>query len=521
MIRTDLIAPVAELLERQAGRFPDKVAFADASKTLTYRELDRAVGNLATQLRARGVSGGKTVALWLPNSVDWVVTCLATVRAGGISVPISFEATQGEVAYRLEDSAADVIVTSPARSELLGRISAGGTNPSVVVLTGDGVAQDGALSFAELCAVAASGIQLEADDIDRAAYIIYTSGTTGRAKGVLLTTRSMLWVTAACWAPILGLGEDDRVLSALPLFHSYALNIAVLGILATGASEFLMEKFSTQGAMDLLEKGDFTIVPGVPTMFHYLMQAAQASGAKPFAGVRRCVSAGAIMPGALNHEFEDYFGVELLDGYGITETSTMVTMNWPGKYRVPGSCGLAVPGLAVRIVSPATGLDVVTGEEGELICRGPNLMIGYHNKPQETEAALKNGWYHTGDLARSDKSGFLTITGRLKEIIIRGGQNIAPGEVEEAILPLEGVKDCAVVGMSHATLGEVPVAFVVARDGLALEGEAVIAHCRTILSSYKVPASVHIISEIPRTGSGKVMRFKLRDLVEKPLVPSA
>ena len=521
MIRTDIIAPVAELLERQAGRFPDKVAFADAARTITYRELERAVGNLATQFRARGVSRGKTVALWLPNSVDWVVACLATVRAGGISVPISFEATQGEVAYRLEDSGADVIVTSPARAELLSSIAEGGAHPALVVLTGDGPPQGGALSFAELCAAAAAGIGLEPDDIDRTSYIIYTSGTTGRAKGVLLTTRGMLWVTAACWAPILGLGEDDRVLSALPLFHSYALNIAVLGILATGASEFLMEKFSTQGAMDLLQKGDFTIVPGVPTMFHYLMQAAQASGAKPFKGVKRCVSAGAIMPGSLNHEFEDYFGVELLDGYGITETSTMVTMNWPGKYRVPGSCGLPVPGLAVRIVSPATGRDVDAGEEGELICRGPNLMIGYHNKPQETAAALKSGWYHTGDLARSDKSGFLTITGRLKEIIIRGGQNIAPAEVEEAILPLEGVKDCAVVGISHGTLGEVPVAFVVARDGLVIEAEAVIAHCRTVLSGYKVPASVHVVPEIPRTGSGKVMRFKLRDLLVPQTVTAA
>jgi long-chain acyl-CoA synthetase len=384
------------------------------------------------------------------------------------------------------------------------------------LLIGEEAPQDGALSFAELCSKAAAGVRLAPDDIDRASYIIYTSGTTGRAKGVLLTTRSMLWVTAACWAPILSLGQDDKVLSPLPLFHSYALNIAVLGILATGASEYIMEKFSTQGAMDLLGKGGFTLMPGVPTMFHYLMQAAQAGGTKPFAGVRRCVSAGAIMPGSLNHEFEDYFGVELLDGYGITETSTMVTMNWPGKYRVPGSCGLPVPGLAVRIVDPVSGLDVPQGEEGELICRGPNLMLGYHNKPGETDDALRNGWYHTGDLARGDKSGFLTITGRLKEIIIRGGQNIAPAEVEETILPLDGVKDCAVVGISHPTLGEVPVAFVVAREGAAIESEVVIAFCRTTLSSYKVPAAVHIVAEIPRTGSGKIMRFKLRDLIEKP-----
>lgn len=511
MIRTDLIAPVAELLKRQATRFPHKTAYADAGRAITYGELESAVTKLATHLRARGTVPGTSVALWLPNSVDWVVACLAIVRAGGMAVPISYDATLPEAIYRLEDSNARALVTTGARLAALGKAAV----PETVILT-DADGSEGTLSFRQLCAAPADGVTLEADDIDRASYIVYTSGTTGRAKGVLLTTRGMLWVTAACWAPILGLDESDTVLSPLPLFHSYALNIAVLGILATGASEYIMEKFSTQGAIDLLDGGGFTVMPGVPTMFHYLLQAAQAAGSKPFAGVKRCVSAGAIMPASLNQEFEDYFGVELLDGYGITETSTMVTMNWPGRNRVPGSCGLPVPGLAVRLVDPATGLDVEPGREGELICRGPNLMLGYHDKPQETAAALRNGWYHTGDLARSDKSGFLTITGRLKEIIIRGGQNIAPAEVEEAILPLEGVRDAAVVGVSHATLGEVPVAFVVAREGAVIDGEAIVAHCRATLSGYKVPAAIHVVAEIPRTGSGKIMRFKLRELVDKP-----
>lgn len=326
-----------------------------------------------------------------------------------------------------------------------------------------------------------------------------------------LTTRSMLWVTASCWAPISGLCARDRVLSPLPLFHSYALNLSVLSILAVGASEHIMEKFSTHGAIELLSRGEFTFMPGVPTMFHYLLLAAREAGSKPFAGVRCCVSAGAIMPGTLNNEFEDYFGVQLLDGYGITETSTMVTMNWPGRYRVPGSCGLPLPGLAVRIVDPVTGEDVAFGEEGELICRGPNLMQGYHDKPEETAQALRAGWYHTGDLARSDKSGFLTITGRLKELIIRGGQNIAPAEIEETILLLEEVRDCAIVGVGHETLGEVPAAFIVAaRD---VEVEVIRDFCRERLSSYKVPEHVHFVDEIPRTGSGKIMRFKLRERI--------
>lgn len=509
MIRTDLIVSVAELLRRQAAHYPDKTAYADAKRSIDYGWLEREVNNLATQLRARGVVEGASVALWLPNSVDWVVACLGVVRAGAVAVPISFDATLPEARYRLEDSSAVALVTAGSRYELLGDDAGVG----LVVLAGEASGQ-GAASFADLCAEPADGIVIEDDDIDRISYIIYTSGTTGRAKGVLLTTRSMLWVTAACWAPILGLGPDDRVLSPLPLFHSYALNLSVLGILAVGASEHIMERFSTQGAMELLGGGGFTIMPGVPTMFHYLLQAAQAAGAQPFAGVRRCVSAGAIMPGTLNQEFEDYFAVELLDGYGITETATMVTMNWPGESRVPGSCGLPVPGLAVRIVDPATGFDLEPGREGELICRGPNLMKGYHNKPQETEAALRDGWYRTGDLARSDESGFLTITGRLKEIIIRGGQNIAPAEVEEVILALAEIKDAAVVGIAHATLGEVPVAFVVGKEGAAVEEKVLVEHCRATLSGYKVPAAVHVVAEIPRTGSGKIMRFKLREMLE-------
>jgi len=510
MIRTDLIAPVSELLQRQALRFPNKIAYSDASRAVTYNELERAVTNFATHLRSLGVRQGECVAIWLPNSVDWVVACLATVRAGGTAVPISQDATVPEATYRLEDSDSRILVTTASRREALEAVQ---KYKAILADTTEGARS---LSFRALCDAPVDGITLETDDIDQISYIVYTSGTTGRAKGVQLTTRSMLWVTAACWAPILGLGDSDRVLSPLPLFHSYALNISVLSILATGASEHIMERFSTRGCIELLSSGEFTLVPGVPTMFHYLLLEAQSSGIKRFVGVKRCVSAGAIMPAALNREFEEYFGVELLDGYGITETSTMVTMNWPGKYRVPGSCGLPLPGLAVRLIDPATGLDVEAGKEGELICRGPNLMRGYHNKPEETKQVLRNGWYHTGDLARCDQNGFITITGRLKEIIIRGGQNIAPAEVEEAILQLDEVRDVAVVGASHETLGEVPVAFVVAQPGAANLEDKVLSHCRSNLSAYKVPVSVHLIDEIPRTGSGKIMRFKLRAFLEKP-----
>src|SRR4029077_15287500 len=252
-----------------------------------------------------------------------------------------------------------------------------------------------------------------------------------------------------CWAPITGLCERDTVLSPLPLFHSYALNLSVLGTLATGASAFIMERFSTSEAVRLLQSGEFTVFPGVPTMFHYLLQATRDEKDIGFPNLRLCISAGATMPATLNREFEQRFGVPLLDGYGITETSTMVTMNWPTGSRVLGSCGIPVPGLAVRIVD-ANGGDVERNREGELIVRGPNVMPGYHNKPEETRNALRAGWYHTGDLAKSDENGFLTCTGRLKELIIRGGQNIAPAEIEEVLNTFTPVLDRAAVGVAHA-----------------------------------------------------------------------
>ena len=346
------------------------------------------------------------------------------------------------------------------------------------------------------------------------AFILYTSGTTGRAKGVRLTVHGMLWVTAASWAPIAGFSASDILLSPLPLFHSYALNLSVLSVLATGATAHIMERFSTAEALRLLKSGGFTFFAGVPTMFHYLLQATRGDDDVKLENLRLCVSAGAIMPATLNREFEEKFGVQLLDGYGITETSTMVIMNWPSGGRVLGSCGIPLPGLAVRIVD-ASGNDVGADAEGELIVRGPNVMLGYHNKPDETKSALRAGWYHTGDLAKSDANGFVTITGRLKELIIRGGQNIAPAEIEEAVSAFPAVLDCAVVGVAHEHLGEVPALFVVLRQGQRLGSDELLAHCRTRLSAYKVPQAVHVIAEIPRTGSGKIMRYKLRELIKK------
>lgn len=511
MIQTELVAAVPELLRRHAAARPAKIAFRDRRTVIDYGSLAATTGNLAANLAALGLTPGDRIAIHLPNGVLWVQSCLAVARMGCVGVPISHDASPNEISYRLADSGSRAVITTARHGAALARSRDDFPALMEIIVADDGGDAGEGRKLEELLRSTAAG--RDAADLDAPAWILYTSGTTGRAKGVVLTQRGMLWVVAACWAPIAGLGENDHVLSPLPLFHSYALNLSVLGVLAVGASEYIMERFSTRECLTLLRGQPFSLFPGVPTMFHYLMEGAGTAGTG-FPALRRCVSAGAIMPASLNRAFEDRFAVPLLDGYGITETSTMVTMNGPTGTRIMGSCGLPVPGLAVRIVDPATGTDMAPGRDGELIVRGPNVMAGYHGKPAETEAALKDGWYRTGDLARADPHGYITITGRLKELIIRGGQNIAPAEIEEAALAHGGVADCAVVGRPHPQLGEVPVLFVVERPGHPLDAAALLSHCRSRLSAYKVPAAVHRIAEIPRTGSGKVMRFKLRELLD-------
>jgi long-chain acyl-CoA synthetase len=513
MLHTELIAPMAELLRRHAAARGGKVAYRDAQSAVTYAELNERTAKLAGHLADCGIAPGDTVAIMLPNSVPWVESCLAIARSGAIGVPISYDATEPEIAYRLADAGCKAVFTTAERGDLFARLKSQAPNLQTLIVTDRGACGADALRYAKLAAEPPHASPRDPASLHDTAFILYTSGTTGRAKGVQLTVHGMLWVTAACWTPITGLSERDNMLSPLPLFHSYALNLSVLSVLATGASVHIMERFSTSEAVRLLKTGGFTYFPGVPTMFHYLLQATRGEKDLRFPDLRVCISAGAIMPATLNRDFEDQLGVKLLDGYGITETSTMVTMNWPTGTRVMGSCGIPVPGLAVRIVD-ANGRDVAPGREGELIVHGPIVMPGYHNKPEETRNALRDGWYHTGDLAKSDDNGFLTITGRLKELIIRGGQNIAPAEIEEVVNTFEAVLDCAVVGIAHEHLGEVPALFIVPRPGKDLQSEAVIAHCRTRLSAYKVPHSVHLIAEIPRTGSGKIIRYKLREMLK-------
>ncbi|GAA2881307.1 hypothetical protein GCM10010472_44280 [Pseudonocardia halophobica] len=515
MLRTEYIATVPELLAGHAETRPDQIAYIDDQRSLTYGDLAGTTAQIAGHLQRMGVRPGDRVLLYLDNRVEVAESYLAVPRAGAVAVCANPQAATAEVAHILTDSGSRVVITDAAHLAIV-RELARGADLLAVVVVGDAEGAPGPVeevAYADLLAALPIEAPRDCLGLDDTAWMLYTSGTTGRPKGVYLTQRGCFWVVAACWAPILGLGPDDVVLSALPLFHSYALVLCVLGVFAVGATTRLLSRFSVTDTASRFTggpEGDVTVFPGVPTMFHYLLDRVGDQGFSAPA-LRACVSAGAILPAAVNEKFEAAFGIRLLDGYGITETSTMVTMNWPTGTRVMGSCGLPLPGLSVRLVDPQSGKDVMPGEEGELWVQGPNVTPGYHNLPEATAAVLVDGWYRTGDLARRDAHGYLRISGRTKELIIRGGENIYPAEVEDALIASDQVKDAAVVGMPHLHLGEIPVAFVVPITPGHLDHEAVLAVARARLSSFKLPERLIECEDIPRTGSGKILRFRLQE----------
>ncbi|MET8779112.1 class I adenylate-forming enzyme family protein [Nocardia sp. NPDC004654] len=513
MLDIDLIAPVPALLAQHARERSETIAFADCDSAVTYRELDARTTRLAGHLIAAGITDGERLVMYLDNCVEAVEGYLVAPRARIVTACADPNVSTAELSYILGDSGARAVLTDRSRLESV--LSVLDTEPylvSLVVVVGSPdrhlQSDDRVIWYDDLLSTTPKA---EADDgagLDDWCWMLYTSGTTGRPKGVQLTQRGCLWVVGACWKPIVGLGPGDVLLSALPLFHSYTLVLSVVGVVATGATAHLMARFSPSRVLDFLRNHAVTVLPEVPTMFRYLLD---TSGADRLEApqLRLCVSAGSVMSASLNREFEMFSQVPLLDGYGITETSTMVTMNSPIGSRPPGSCGLPLPGLSVRLVDPSTGTDTAPSEEGEIWVQGPNVALGYYNLPDATAAAFVDGWYRTGDLARRDRHGFLTISGRIKELIIRGGENIYPAEIENVLNTAASVADAAVVAEPHPALGEVPVAFVVPADGRRVDAENLRRHCLEKLAKYKVPVDFVEVADIPRTGSGKVRRHLL------------
>ncbi|GHI10360.1 type I polyketide synthase [Streptomyces cellostaticus] len=513
-MRTDLIKPLPVVLREHATRFPDKVAFADDRRAVTYGDLEARTRRLAGHLAHLGVERGDRVAICLGNTVSTVESYLAIVRAGGIGVPLNPASAPAELEYLLADSGAALVITDAARAQRF-RGAPGEAPGTVLLVTGE--VPEGLLEGAGVHAydeLADSEPSVPARDdlaLDDVAWMFYTSGTTGRPKGVLSTQRNCLWSVASCYVPIPGLTDQDRVLWPLPLFHSLSHIACVLSVTVAGATARLMDGSSAEDVIRVLRDTDSTFLAGVPTIYHHLVAAARQNGFSA-PSLRIGLVGGAVTGSGLHRDFEETFGVPLVDAYGSTETCGAITMNPPDGARVEGSCGLPVPGVDVRIVDPTTGVDAPVGQEGEVWVSGPNVMVGYHNSPEATAEAIRDGWFRTGDLARRDEAGYFTICGRIKELVIRGGENIHPEEVETVLRAAEGVADAAVAGAPHDTLGEVPVAYVIPGP-TGFDPAALVARCREQLSAYKVPERIHEVTSIPRTASGKIRR---RLLAEQP-----
>ncbi|MGW4060035.1 type I polyketide synthase [Amycolatopsis sp. NPDC004747] len=504
MLRADLIRPLPEILRDRAAQSGERTAFDDGQLSVTYRELELRTRKLAGHLADLGLARGDRVAMVMHNRVEAVETYYAVARAAGVAVPVNPRAADAELSHVLGDSGASFVVTDTAHLAQVTRLAA----PGVTVVVAGAAAPEGLLSYDDL--VTLEPVEDARDDLglDDVAWLLYTSGTTGAAKGVLSTQRNCLWSVAACYAPVLGLTATDRVLWPLPLFHSLAHVLCVHGIVAVGASARIMPGFAAGEVLELLRSADFTVLVGVPSIYQYLLQAGPRDGLRT-EDLRLCLVTGSVATADLRRRFEDAFGLPLVDSYGSTETSGAITANSPAGPRVPGSCGRAVPGLDVRVVDPGTGLDRPAGEEGEVWVRGPNVMAGYHGRPAATAAALAGGWYHTGDLARFDENGYLTVTGRAGDVIIRGGENIHPAEIEDVLLRIDGVTDAAVTGRPHDLLGEVPVAYLVT-DG-PVDPAVVFAECEDRLADFKVPEELYETAAVPRTTTGKLTRHVLRE----------
>ncbi|MFJ9709415.1 type I polyketide synthase [Streptomyces sp. NPDC101234] len=498
------LRPVAELLAENARRHGGRVAFADDRRALSWAELECRTGRLGARL---GTGRSDRVAFCLDNGVELVEGLLATVRAGTVGVPLGSRATDAELAELLADCDPAVLVTDRRNLSRITRLTAG--RPVRLLVTGEGPLPKGATAWEALVAEPSSA---PPDDLglDEPAWLLYTSGTSGASRAAVSSQRSALWSPAACYLPRLGLSAADRILWPLPLSHTYAHSLCVLGTTMAGASARITAPREPAALARLVDEYAPTVLAGVPLTYRQLLD----TGLGSVPSLRLCVTAGAPSDPELREEVEARFGAPLLDGYGSTETCGKIAMEGPGGPRARGGSGTPLPGMEVRLVTPETA-----DGDGEIWVRGPGVMLGYHNRPEETAAVLRDGWYRTGDLGRLDERGVLTVTGRATDRIVRGGENVDPAEVERVLCGLPGVRDAAVVGRAHPLLGEVPVAFVVP-DRPDLDPAPLLRACAAVLSAHKVPEEVLLTPAVPRTAGGKPRRALLRQaLADRPAEP--
>ncbi|WP_435222907.1 class I adenylate-forming enzyme family protein [Streptomyces sp. Tue6028] len=495
----------SEMVAYHAARRPDALFVRDDTEEATYAEMSRRLARRATWLVDRGVEPGSRVALLARNSVALVETLLACHHLGAVGVPLNHRLSTDEIAYLIGHSESHLLVVDPEFGELAGRAVAGhpGT-PAVAELRP--AAESGLGDLAP-----AAPVEVGLDDVCR---IMYTSGTTSRPKGVALTNRNIL-VKCAAQAREFGLSFRDHGLVAGPLFHIAALDVTLTNAAYVGGSVRLLRRFDADRVLDHLRNDGVTHVWLAPVMIRRVLEAArQAGGVVLDGGPRLMIGGGEPTPRELMERIATVFpNTWYANVYGLTETSTGDTVLPQSQAGMrPTSVGLAVAESTVRVLDPE-GRPVAPGEHGQVAIGGPKLSQGYWRDPEATAASRHEGFFLTGDEGYLDDEGYLFITGRFKDVIISGGENIGAAEVERVLVMHQAVAEAAIVGRPDPQWGEVPVAFVVARQGASLEVADLDEHCREKLGLLKTPKEYRLLSELPRTAIGKVHKAQLRELL--------
>lgn len=494
---------LGDFARRQARRFADKPLFITDDAVVTYADYDGRGDSLAAGLAGLGVGPGDRVAVLLPNGTEILDTYLGAARRGAVTVPLNPMFTPREIEYVVNNSGARVFVTSAAHAGRVLALRAQLPSLREVVVAGEDI--PGAVPFAHVAAggPAAAPACVDPDDV---AMMLYTSGTTGHPKGAMLTHAGLL-ENARAVVEAVGFRETDRSLCVLPLFHAFAIAFDYLQMMTAGGSTVLVERFDAGAALRQIERHRVTVLVGVPTMFIYLFEHPDRPK-RDLTSLRIGDTGGGPVPAWIKTEYERQIGMVLLESYGLTEASPVVTIERPGAPRREGACGLTLPGMETRVVD-ADGRDVPPGELGELLVRGRNVMKGYFQMPEATARAIVDGWLHTGDLMRKDADGHVYMVDRLKHMIICGGYNIYPKEVESVLHEHPAVLECALVGVPDPVKGEVPKACIVLRDGAQATAEEIEAFCRRSLAAYKVPRVVEFMTSLPRTATGKIRKVEL------------
>ncbi len=493
----------------------------DGTET-TYLQLEGAINQFASGLTELGINKGDHVAIVLGNSPYFVISLYGAIRAGATVIPINPIYTPDEIAYIINNGDVKAAVTLDLLIPMFEKMDQmlpkleyiiscdTSTNDSKKELDIKQLSINAKMKrFTNMLTTGSihfDGPELDDEDV---AVILYTSGTTGKPKGAMLTHKN-LFSNAIDTANYLKISNDDVVVTALPMFHVFCLTVSLNAPLMNGATLLIVPRFSPETIFDLVKTYRATVFAGVPTMYNFLLQYDKAEP-EDVKSLRICISGGASMPVALLKGFEKKFKVVVSEGYGLSEASPVTCFNPLDRPRKPGSIGTSIVNVENKVVNEL-GEELPANQVGELIVKGPNVMKGYYKMPEETAHTLRNGWLYTGDLARKDEEGYFYIVDRKKDMIIVGGYNVYPREVEEVLYNHEEVVEVAVLGVPDPSFGEAVKCFVVVKNNQVSE-EELLEYCKQHLAKYKVPSSLEFLEELPKNTTGKILRRALKDQV--------